>query len=468
MANQKISIKGAIEAILFTLGRSVSIDEIKQILENNNITAKNNAIIKALNDLKSQYETHEGIKIYETNNAWMMSVKDPYTSIIKSLTYEQDLTKSVLETLAIIAWKAPVLQSEVIRLRNTKAYDHINILEQRGFITKEKFGNSYILKLTDKFFDYFDIDSSVDLRKLFKQRLAEFETELKKRNEKKTKKVSDSDKDNKENTKTNMDLEKTMQKHYDSMNQPTSNILETKEATSVEDRKANALTNANQEDFNNLNNQLKNELKNNQINKEESDASVEKDKEDLNQNTNQEVKKSEKIHPLSTNKSDDNIIENDTFELKESEEVKEQNQVNMPNNTENNEDLSNEIIDELEKHGVQVIIDKNKSKKNKAQTKKSKKLPKKSDELIVKDKEIEEIAKELFDDTDEDDSIFNRDVDFDEVIKKYADHVQESDAKEIINDAADVFNIEENTENEKNEEFKSKSNKSDEDLEKEI
>ena len=67
------------------------------------------------------------------------------------------LSKSVLETLSVVAFKAPVLQSTVIAVRTNKAYDHLSLLEKAGYITREKQGRSMLIKLTKKFFLYFDI-----------------------------------------------------------------------------------------------------------------------------------------------------------------------------------------------------------------------------------------------------------------------------------------------------------------------
>jgi DNA-binding MarR family transcriptional regulator len=65
-----------------------------------------------------------------------------------------------METLAVVAYKAPVLQSKVVKIRTNKAYDHLAQLENSGFITREKSGRSKLIKLTSKFFEYFDIDPS--------------------------------------------------------------------------------------------------------------------------------------------------------------------------------------------------------------------------------------------------------------------------------------------------------------------
>ena len=84
---------------------------------------------------------------------------------------ETELPKAVLETVAVIAWKAPVLQSEIIKIRNNKAYDHIKELVESGFIAKEKSSRSYKIKLTQKFFDYFDIDSVKKLKQKLDSKL---------------------------------------------------------------------------------------------------------------------------------------------------------------------------------------------------------------------------------------------------------------------------------------------------------
>src|SRR3989338_4733144 len=60
--------------------------------------------------------------------------------------------KNVLEE-----FKNPALQHEIIKIRGNKAYDHIGILKELGFITSEPTGRSKTIKLTTKFYDYFDI-----------------------------------------------------------------------------------------------------------------------------------------------------------------------------------------------------------------------------------------------------------------------------------------------------------------------
>ena len=63
----------------------------------------------------------------------------------------------MMETLAVIAFKYPILQSDLIKLRTNKAYDHLVELEKSGYITRQKHSRTNLIKLTEKFFKYFDL-----------------------------------------------------------------------------------------------------------------------------------------------------------------------------------------------------------------------------------------------------------------------------------------------------------------------
>ena len=87
-----------------------------------------------------------------------MDVKEEYISLINKLaTGNAEFSKAEQETLAVIAYKQPAIQSDVIKTRGNKSYDHIKKLKEEGFLISEKFGRTKILKLTQKFYDYFDV-----------------------------------------------------------------------------------------------------------------------------------------------------------------------------------------------------------------------------------------------------------------------------------------------------------------------
>jgi DNA-binding PadR family transcriptional regulator len=80
---------------------------------------------------------------------------------------ETELSKTIMETLAVIAFKYPIKQSDLIKIRTNKAYDHLKELEGLGYISRQKHGRTNLIKLTDKFFEYFDLPKE-KLREVFK------------------------------------------------------------------------------------------------------------------------------------------------------------------------------------------------------------------------------------------------------------------------------------------------------------
>ena len=72
------------------------------------------------------------------------------------------------KTLAVIAYKAPVLQAEIIHIRGNKAYDHIQQLKENGLIVSEPKGRSRLIKLTPQFYDYFDT-AEPEVKKQFEE-----------------------------------------------------------------------------------------------------------------------------------------------------------------------------------------------------------------------------------------------------------------------------------------------------------
>jgi segregation and condensation protein B len=161
-------LKNKIEALLFSSGKKVG-----QMFLAGLTGSSEQEIIDALNDLAKDYEQKNGaLMIFQEGSEWKISVKEKYVSLVRKIVADTELSKSVLETLAVTAWKTPVLQSEVIKIRSNKAYDHISELVELSFITKEKKGRSFLLKTTDKFYQYFDVPDKKRFKEILKQKEA--------------------------------------------------------------------------------------------------------------------------------------------------------------------------------------------------------------------------------------------------------------------------------------------------------
>jgi len=147
------NVKRKVEAVLFSSGNKLSIEEIRKLCR-----APIEEVKQALQELKKEYEeNNSSIMIIEDGDFWKFSVRDQFIPIVRKIVTQTELSKSVLETLAVIAFKYPILQSDLIKIRTNKAYEHLVELEKSGYITRQKYSRTNLIKLTDKFFQYFDL-----------------------------------------------------------------------------------------------------------------------------------------------------------------------------------------------------------------------------------------------------------------------------------------------------------------------
>ena len=120
-----------------------------------------NSINDAIKDLKNKYSNPKSaIELNAVNNSFSLELKSSLNEFVDDLL-PSDLKKSELRTLATIAIKKKILQSDLILLRGSGAYDHIKELLEKKFIVKrkQKDGRSYWLSLSEKFFQTFAVSN---------------------------------------------------------------------------------------------------------------------------------------------------------------------------------------------------------------------------------------------------------------------------------------------------------------------
>ena len=120
-----------------------------------------NKINNAIKDLKIKYSNpSSAIELNESNNSFCLELKSTLNDFVEDLL-PCELKTSELRTLATIALKKRILQSDLIILRGSGAYDHIKELLNKKFIVKrkQKDGRSYWLSLSDKFFQTFAVSN---------------------------------------------------------------------------------------------------------------------------------------------------------------------------------------------------------------------------------------------------------------------------------------------------------------------
>ena len=183
-------LKKQAEAVLFAAGNKIEVGEIARLCR-----IDVNSLKKALKELKKDYdEKNSSLMVSEEGNFWKLTVREAYMDLVQQINPHTELNKTTIETLAVIAWKAPILQSDVIKTRTNKAYDHIKELVDSGFLIKQRHGRSYMLKLSNRFFEYFDLKDKKDIKERFKDFADINEGELKKSEEERLKKEKEAEK----------------------------------------------------------------------------------------------------------------------------------------------------------------------------------------------------------------------------------------------------------------------------------
>ncbi len=150
---KKTSVKSKVEAVLFSAGHKMSLDEISRLCRSGK-----EDVLASLHELQNEYDAKQSsLMLVDEGDIWKFTVRDHLIPVVRKIVTETELTRTVLETLAVIAFKYPILQSDLIKLRTNKAYDHLLELEKAGYISRQKHGRTNLIKLTDKFFKYFDL-----------------------------------------------------------------------------------------------------------------------------------------------------------------------------------------------------------------------------------------------------------------------------------------------------------------------
>jgi len=149
-----------IEAIFFVSGRFLSMAEIVSFSDLNPIIIK-----ELIEKLKEKYNDNSSIEIVSRGEpgkeTWKMDVRQEYSNLVnKFASGSSEFSKAEQGTLAIIAYKQPIKQSVIIKIRGNKAYEHIKKFYELGLIKKKKIGHTNELGLNDEFYDYFNVNKS--------------------------------------------------------------------------------------------------------------------------------------------------------------------------------------------------------------------------------------------------------------------------------------------------------------------
>jgi segregation and condensation protein B len=151
-----LSLPARLEAILYLKGRPLSLADLAEIAAVSREQAE-----LALITLMADYAHRDtALEIRQDGQSYSLQLRESLGDLVQDLL-PIDLSTAALRTLATIALKKRILQSDLVDLRGSGAYDHIKELLAQGFIERKRQseGRSYWLSLSEKFHRTFAVQA---------------------------------------------------------------------------------------------------------------------------------------------------------------------------------------------------------------------------------------------------------------------------------------------------------------------
>ncbi len=163
-------MKAIVEGLLFLSGEDgLTLEDISKVIEKDIDEVK--IIIKELyNDYNNE---SRGIQIEFLGNHFKLTTKKEHKEFYKKLTIDDEnsiLSQSALETLAIIAYNAPLTRIDIDNIRGVNSSYVVRKLLLKGLIEEvgrsDAPGRPRLYNITPRFLDYFGLGSIEELPKL--------------------------------------------------------------------------------------------------------------------------------------------------------------------------------------------------------------------------------------------------------------------------------------------------------------
>ena len=163
-------MKAIVEGLLFLSGEDgLTLEDISNVIEKDIEEVK--VIIK---ELYNEYtDKNRGIQLEYLGNHFKLTTKKEHKEYYKKLTIDDEssiLSQSALETLAIIAYNAPLTRVDIDNIRGVNSSYVVRKLLLKGLIEEvgrsDAPGRPRLYNITPRFLDYFGLGSLDELPKL--------------------------------------------------------------------------------------------------------------------------------------------------------------------------------------------------------------------------------------------------------------------------------------------------------------
>jgi len=169
VTSDELTVESVVEAVLFASDEPLSEARLADIVETGVRQIRQH--IKNLND---KYQANNNaFRIEQIAGGYQMLTLSPYNHWLKRLLRvrsDSKLSPAALETLAIIAYKQPVIRADIEAIRGVAAGEIIRALCYKGLVKivgrAEVLGRPMLYGTTRKFLEIFGLNSLKDLPKI--------------------------------------------------------------------------------------------------------------------------------------------------------------------------------------------------------------------------------------------------------------------------------------------------------------
>lgn len=162
------SLSGRLENLLFASGDGLLIDDIAAVF--------NMEIAEAADFIEAEIlrrAADTGLVLMRFGQRIVLTTRSELIDEIIAVVgvkNEQELSRSMMETIAIVAYRQPVTRAEIEQIRGVNANYCVNVLLESGLIAEsgrsEAVGRPILFSTTDKFLRHFGIGSIENLPEL--------------------------------------------------------------------------------------------------------------------------------------------------------------------------------------------------------------------------------------------------------------------------------------------------------------
>ena len=144
-----------IEAALYVAGKPLDLKTLAVVVG----FRSEEKVRELARSLKAKYGSDGScLEVLELSDGrFVMQLRPQFVQDVKRLATRQLLTPGPMKTLSFIAYRQPITQSYLAKVRGNLAYSHVKQLREVGLVAEERLGRTKILRTTENFADYFNL-----------------------------------------------------------------------------------------------------------------------------------------------------------------------------------------------------------------------------------------------------------------------------------------------------------------------